>query len=480
MTASPILLWFRQDLRLADNRALAAACETGRPVLPVYILDDESPGVWRMGGASRWWLHHSLAALARDLSQFGCPLVLRRGPTVETLERLIGESGAEAVYATRAYEPWARVAEKKLAETGVGFKRFAGSLLFEPEALTTKSGTPFRVFTPFWKACRAGPPPKPLLPRPVAIAAPNAVPASDRLEDWALLPTRPDWAGGLREAWRPGEAGARNRLADFLDGPVADYADDRDRPDRAGTSRLSPHLHFGEISPQQCWHAAAARIDAAPETAQGAESFLRELAWREFSYHLLHHWPDLPEVPFQPRFAAMGWADDAASLSAWQRGRTGIPIVDAGLRELWRAGWMHNRVRMIAASLLIKNLQIDWRAGEAWFWDTLVDADLANNAAGWQWIAGSGADAAPYFRIFNPVLQGRKFDPDGTYVGRFVPELAKLPAKHIHAPWEAPADVLAAAGVRLGETYPEPIVDLRMSRQRALDSYAALREESTP
>ena len=478
MPPAPTLFWFRQDLRLADNRALNAACETGQPVLPVYVLDDETPGPWRMGGASRWWLHHSLSVLARDLAEFGCPLILRRGPAPIVLQTLVAEIAATALYCTRAYEPWARDLETQLADAGVPIRRFAGSLLFEPEALRTKSNTPFRVFTPFWKACLAGTPPKPPMPPPETIAVPKSVPASEDLEDWGLLPTTPYWAGGLRESWLPGETRARARLANFLDGPVADYSDMRDRPDLVGTSRLSPHLHFGEVSPHQCWYAAQARIDAAPESAKGAHAFQRELAWREFSYHLLFHWPTLPEAPFQPKFAAMRWADDPDSLRAWQQGRTGIPIVDAGMRELWQTGWMHNRVRMIVASLLVKNLQIDWRAGKAWFWDTLVDADLANNAASWQWVAGSGADAAPYFRIFNPVLQGRKFDPEGAYVQRFVPELGALPAKHIHAPWEAPDAILADAGVILDDTYPRPIVDLRASRQRALTAYNAMREAS--
>jgi deoxyribodipyrimidine photo-lyase len=284
------------------------------------------------------------------------------------------------------------------------------------------------------------------------------------------LPSKPDWAGGLRDAWQPGEAEARKRLTAFLDGPIGDYAVLRDRPDLAATSRLSPHLHFGEISPAQCWHAAS--IKSGKGEAKGAGTFLRELVWREFSYHLLFHNPDLPDAPFRREFAAFPWARDHGDmLRDWQLGRTGYPIVDAGMRELWTTGWMHNRVRMIAASFLIKNLMIPWQAGEAWFWDTLVDADLANNAASWQWVAGSGADAAPYFRIFNPVTQGLKFDPDGAYVRRWVPELSRLAAPDIHCPWESPATVLAAAGVRLGKTYPHPIVDHRAARLRALEAY---------
>ena len=476
MSTAPILLWFRQDLRLNDNRALSAACDTGQPLVPVYVLDDDTPGAWQFGGASRWWLHHSITALAGELAKLECPLILRRGPALPTLQTLMAETKAAALYCTRAYEPWARKTETELASCGITIKRFAGNLLFEPEALRTKSGTPFRVFTPFWKACQAAPPPKPPLPRPKMINSPDSLPASDKIEAWQLLPTAPNWSGGLQENWQPGEDGARAKLIGFLDGPVTDYADMRDRPDRTGTSRLSPHLHFGEISPHQCWHAARAITDTTPDATIGGQSFLRELAWREFSNHLLFHWPNLPETPFQPKFAAMQWVDDPDSLRAWQRGQTGIPIVDAGMRELWQTGWMHNRVRMIVASLLVKNLQLDWRSGEAWFWDTLVDAALANNSASWQWVAGSGADAAPYFRIFNPVLQGRKFDPEGAYVRRFVPELAAMPAKHIHAPWEASDAILSEAGVVLDKTYPQPIVDLRASRQRALSSYKTMRE----
>ena len=476
MSTAPVLFWFRHDLRLSDNRALSAACESGQPVLPVYVLDDKTPGVWRMGEASRWWLHNSLAALARDLAQLGCPLILRRGPALSVLKTLMAETGASVLYFTRAYEPWAHATENELADTGFVIKRFSGDLLFEPEALRTKSDTPFRVFTPFWKACLSAPMPKIPLLRPKTIPVPAYVPAGDSLEHLRLLPTAPDWSGGLRETWQPGEAGARARMVDFLEGPLKDYSELRNRPDFAGTSRLSPHLHFGEISPHQCWHAALAKIEAAPETAGGGHAFQRELAWREFSKHLLFHWPTLPEAPFQAKFANMRWPDDPDGLRAWQSGQTGIPIVDAGMRELWQTGWMHNRVRMIVASLLVKNLLIDWRAGEAWFWDKLVDADLANNSAGWQWVAGSGADAAPYFRIFNPVLQGRKFDPEGTYVRRYVPELAAMPAKHIHEPWGTPATTLIEAGVVLDKTYPRPIVDLRVSRQRALSAYSAMQE----
>ncbi len=470
----PVIHWFRRDLRLADNPALKAAVDTGRPVIPLYVFDERAS----LGGASRWWLHHSLASLQASLEDAGSMLVLRKGRIEDVLDELIEETGATAVHWTRGYEPDDAEAEpalaKALEERGVACKRFGGVLLYEPEDVANKSGEPYRVFTPFWKACLARPEPEPTVAAPDTLRAPTSAPASDDLASWRLLPTRPDWAGGLRETWTPGEAGAQERLRAFLDGPIADYASQRDRPDIEGTSRLSPHLHFGEIGPRQCRHEAAA-ADRVGNEAKGADAFLRELGWREFSYHLLHHWPDLPEAPFRPEFADFPWRDDADQLSAWQKGRTGYPIVDAGLRELWHTGWMHNRVRMIAASFLVKDLLLPWQDGAAWFWDTLVDADLANNSASWQWVAGCGADAAPYFRVFNPVLQGKKFDPDGAYVRRWVPELAALPTEHIHAPWEASDDVLADADVRLGETYPNPIVDHAEARNEALEALETIK-----
>jgi len=302
---------------------------------------------------------------------------------------------------------------------------------------------------------------------------------SDRLADWGLCPTGPDWAGGLRESWRAGEHAARGRLAQFLGEAVADYPDDRNRPDRAGTSCISPHLHWGEIGPHQVWRAAAQLLDEGGARAKGAESFIRELAWRDFNHHLLFHFPQIASENWKPVFDDFPWQDNPEGLSAWQRGQTGYPIVDAGMRELWHTGFMHNRVRMIAGSFLIKNLLVHWREGEAWFWDTLVDADLANNAGNWQWVAGSGADASPFFRIFNPMTQGEKFDPDGAYVRRWVPELSDMPDKFIHRPWEAPDEVLAGAGVTLGETYPAPLVDHAGARERALEAYKAIRSSES-
>lgn len=481
MTSAPILLWFRQDLRLADHRALTAALALGRPIIPVYILDDATPGAWRMGGASRWWLHESLTVLSRNLEGLGSRLVLKRGSSPDCLDELMEATGADAIYATRCYEPWARALEEdvaaRLETAGKSFHRFAGGLLFEPEVPKTKAGEPFRVFTPFYKACLALGPPKPPLPRPEKnLPSPEGWPGGDDLEDWALLPRTPDWAGGFRETWEPGETGAEAQLLRFMDEAMAGYSDKRNRPDVEGTSRLSAHLHFGDISPHRCWHAIENRLAEDGKGAKGGRSFLRELVWREFSYHLLFHWPYLPEKAFRPEFEKFPWDEDEAALKAWQRGLTGYPIVDAGMRELWQTGWMHNRVRMIVASFLIKDLMIPWQRGEAWFWDTLVDADLANNAASWQWVAGSGADAAPYFRVFNPILQGKKFDPKGDYVRRYVPEIAGLDDAHLQAPWEAPTENLAAAGIVLGKDYPAPMVDHGKARQRALQAYEAVKK----
>ena len=475
----PVIHWFRQDLRLADNRALQAALATGKPVIPFYCLDDEAPGEWRMGGASRWWLHHTLQSLAADIERAGSRLLLRRGQSTAALAALIAESGADLVTTTRCYEPWSGPLESAARDcalaSGASLQRYAGNLLFEPESVRTQSGDPFRVFTPFYRAATAGGGPKLPSPAPTKIPAPKSWPKSDKLASWALLPKRPDWAGGLRQTWQPGEAGARARLATFLDDAVSDYAAARNRPDRPATSRLSPHLHFGEISPATCWHAARAKAAHDPRSEKGVDVFLKEIGWREFSYHLLAHWPTLPEAPFRPEFAAFPWKDAPADLAAWQKGMTGYPIVDAGMRELWQTGWMHNRVRMIVGSFLVKDLLIPWQAGEAWFWDTLVDADLAANAASWQWVAGSGADAAPYFRVFNPVKQGMTFDPEAVYVRQYVPELARLPDAHIHAPFAAPADVLAAAGVVLGKTYPKPLVDHAAARTAALAAFAGIK-----
>lgn len=470
---APALVWFRQDLRITDNPAFHAAASSGQPVLPFFVLDTASAR--QPGAASRWWLHHSLAALSDSLKErYGLDLLLRRGDPAVLVPALAEEVGAASVYWNRCYEPAAIRRDSAIKTTlkamGLQVESFNSALLLEPWMIKTKGGGWFKQFTLFWRACLAAAMPAAPQPAPGRRIAPwSGKVGGDKLALWRLTPENPDWSGGLHQSWMPGEAGAKQRLSKFLKHALAGYATERDRPDLAATSRLSPHLHFGEIGPRQIWHAVQLRLGDNPRLQPDAERFLAELGWREFSYHLLYHFPDLPERNLRPEFDAFPWRDDAGLLRAWQRGRTGYPIVDAGMRELWRTGWMHNRVRMIAASFLVKHLRQDWRRGEAWFWDTLVDADLANNAASWQWVAGCGADAAPYFRIFNPVLQGERFDPAGGYVRQWVPELAGLPNKFLHKPWLAPNNI------RAGIDYPEPVVSLGEARQAALDAFAEMR-----
>lgn len=470
MTA-PVLCLFTTNLRLADHPALDAAVRIGTPVIPLYVLDDEGPAAHRLGGAARWWLHHSLSALAKDLATRGSRLILRRGSLAATVADVTRETGATQVFFTRRYGPDALTTEASLnaalTPLRATARRFGGQLLWEPEDILTATGTPYKVFTPFYNAAKARGAITTPLPAPAQLPAPPDWPRSDALADWRLTPGTPDWAAGFSKIWQPGEAGAQAATEDFLSDAVVAYTTGRDMPGRRGTSRLSPHLHFGEISPRSIWHRAHFAASAAPAKSRGTEAFLREIAWREFSHHLLHHFPTLPDSSFRPEFENFPWVEDAVALACWQRGQTGYPIVDAGMRELWATGWMHNRVRMIVASFLVKDLMIHWRHGAAWFWDTLVDADLAANSANWQWVAGSGADAAPYFRVFNPVLQGRKFDPDGAYVRRWVPEITALPDRFIHAPWDAPEPPRAAV-------YPAPMVDHAKARARALAAFKAL------
>jgi len=469
------IVWFRQDLRIADNPALNAAAARG-PVVPLFILDDVSPGPkWRPGGASRWWLHHSLKALSADLGA----LALRRGDPRDLLPEFARKAGASAVFWNRCYEPFAiardTAIKSALQGQGIEVQSFNAGLLHEPWEIATGSGGPFKVYTPFWRASRAKPVEAPLRKPKLDV---QTILGSESLDDWGLLPQQPNWAAGWDTIWQPGERGARERLAAFVKTGLAGYKTLRDRPDCENISRLSPHLHWGEISPRQIFARMTMETEDRAKSAS-AEKFLAEIGWREFAYHLLYHFPTLPEDNWRRAFDAYPWRDSAADLKAWQRGLTGYPLVDAGMRELWQTGFMHNRVRMVAASFLIKHLRIDWRRGEEWFWDTLVDADLANNAAGWQWVAGSGADASPYFRIFNPMKQGETFDPDGAYVRRWCPELAKLPNDVIHAPFEASPEILKNAGVELGRTYPKPIVDHAQARAAALAGYQKVRGGET-
>jgi deoxyribodipyrimidine photo-lyase len=443
----PQIIWFRQDLRLNDQAAVAAAARAG-PVIAVYVFDDETPGDWRIGGAQRWWLHHSLTALAADLATHGVPLVLRRGRAGTVIPALVRDSGAGAVHALWHYEPWARVQQDEVA-SACELRLHDGNYLLPPGTVRTGSGGAFRIFTPFWRALQQHMPPPEAAAVPALTAAP--APAGETLDDWQLLPTKPDWSQGF-DVWTPGEAGARAALDAFA-GKAAGYDRARNFPAEAGSSRLSPHLHFGEVSPAQVWHAV-------PDS----DSYRREIAWRDFATGLIDTFPDSHVTPGRAQFATFAHRDAPDELHAWQHGRTGYPIVDAGMRELWATGWMHNRVRMIAASFLVKHLLIDWRAGSRWFWDTLVDADLGNNSLGWQWIMGSGVDSSPFNRIFAPVTQSAKFEASA-YIRKWVPELRAVSDAAIHAPWEAGG----APG------YPPPLVDHAEARARALAAYAGLR-----
>jgi deoxyribodipyrimidine photo-lyase len=474
-----VILWFRKDLRLGDNAALATAVDQGAVVIPVYILEPQDTGTGPLGAAQAWWLHHSLEALKASLHACGSGLVLRRGPSAEVLDALMSETGADAVYWNRRYDPPGigidKAIKADLTDRGLTVRSFAGQILHEPTKLKTGAGGHFRVYTPFWKALDGSGEPAEPIPAPAKISAPATWPKSDEISDWSLLPSKPNWAKGFSEHFQPGEAGAHARLKAFIETGLKGYRERRDFPAEPHVSMLSPHLALGEISPASVWHATRG-LDA-HVSSEDLIHFRKELAWRDFSYHLLFHFPDFATKNWNPKFDAFPWRDAPDLLGKWQKGQTGYPIVDAGMRQLWQTGFMHNRVRMIVASFLIKDLLIDWREGERWFRDTLVDADPASNAASWQWVAGSGADAAPFFRIFNPTSQGEKFDPEGAYVRRYVPELKDMPNKFIHKPSEAPLTVLKEAGVSLGKTYPKPIVDHGKARDAAMAAFQGLRAE---
>jgi deoxyribodipyrimidine photo-lyase len=471
------IAWFRQDLRIHDNPMLAEAAASGLPVLPVFIHAPDEAAPWSPGGASCWWLHHALQSLQEKLQALGLPLLLRQGCSLEVLRDLVNELrgkgiGVRSVLSSHLHEP--RLAKRdddvrlQLAGQGLNWWQGNAGLLLEPDRMLNQSGMPYRVFTPFWNKLRREALQPPLPIDFAALHAPDHVPASLSLSALRLLPGI-GWSGGFGARWNPSLDGAHQALRQFLSGPVQHYEVSRDLPAQVGTSALSPYLHFGQLGPRQVWAATQAAMHATSTTQQdGSLAFLRELAWREFASHLLHHFPHTDLQPLNPRYAAFPWQPDSGLQRAWQKGQTGYPLVDAGMRQLWQTGWMHNRVRMITASFLVKHLLQPWQDGARWFWDTLVDADLGNNSLGWQWVAGCGADAAPYFRIFNPVLQGEKFDPGGDYVRQWVPELARMPERYIHQPWKAPDVVRQQAGVRLGQDYAWPVVEHRAARERAL------------
>jgi deoxyribodipyrimidine photo-lyase len=468
-----VLVWFRQDLRIEDNPALAAALKTGRPLIPVYIYAPDEEAQWSAGGASRWWLHHALDALDGELQKYGSGLVLRKGATLKNLQDICKSHEVSGVFWNRRYEPAiidhdAHIKQQLRAE-GIGAESFSASLLYEPHTIQNRSGKPFRVFTPFWKHLRSLAVEAPVPVDTNKLTVPLTAPRSEPLQSLGLLPEIP-WDKSFYQYWDPGLKAAGETLNEFALQRARRYKDHRDLPAVDGTSRLSPYLHFGQLGPRQVWQAL---LQTGSVDGPGEYTFLSEIGWREFAYHLLFHFPDTPQQALNKNYSQFPWQADDGYLKAWQTGQTGYPIVDAGMRQLWQTGWMHNRVRMITASFLVKHLLQPWQEGARWFWATLVDADLASNTMGWQWTAGCGADASPYFRIFSPMLQGAKFDANGSYIHKWVPELKNIPAKFIHQPWEAPYGVLKQAGVKLGDNYPKPVIDHKAGRERAL---AALSE----
>jgi deoxyribodipyrimidine photo-lyase len=472
MNHPTVIHWFRQDLRLSDNPAFYHASQQGI-ILPIYILDDENAAKHKMGEASRFWLHYSLASLNQSLDQ---KLSLSQGDPLATLLSLSDRYDIKDIFWNRCYEPWRIKRDKHIKEQlenkGINVHSYNGSLLWEPWNIKKGDGTPYKVFTPFYrKGCLKFSVPREPLPKPESIQLYRDVHHSLMIDELSLLPAI-RWDRKMEPYWHIGETGAHQRLSEFLEEGIENYKEGRNLPAKPYVSRLSPYLHFGELSPNQVWYAAQMQGDDI-----NVVHFCRELGWREFSYSLLYFNPDLPKKNLQAKFDRFPWNEDEEKLKAWQRGKTGIPMVDAGMRELWQTGYIHNRARMIVGSFLVKNLLLHWHHGERWFWDCLVDADLANNSASWQWVAGCGADAAPYFRIFNPITQGQKFDPEGEYIRRFLPELNTLPNKYLFNPWEAPDNILKNANVVLGQDYPKPIVDLKLSRQKALDAFGSLKQK---
>lgn len=490
MDSSGTLIWFRNDLRLSDNPALSHALSKNAFIIPVFIYTSEEQGNWSDGAASRWWLHHSLSSLSESLEKLGLQLIIEKGKAAKILTSLAITFKAENVFFNKQYEPWAIHQENnvisELLKHNIKAQSFPGNLLIDPENLLTKNRTPFKVFTPFWNELNSKPDFTHPLPAPTkkqisAIKAQKVYKNTSQnlsIADLDLLP-KIKWDEGIKKSWTPGEHGAEITLKTFIDKGLHNYEKERDKPYLKGVSRLSPHLHFGEISPRVIWHIIKDYASANRPVLSSANCYLRELGWREFSHYLLYHFPNTTENPLRPEFKKFPWKQSKKFLQAWQQGKTGYPIVDAGMKELWHTGWMHNRVRMVAASFLVKDLLIDWQDGARWFWETLVDADLANNTLGWQWVAGCGADAAPYFRIFNPILQGEKFDPGGVYVKEWLPELKDLPPKWIHKPWLAPAKILTEAGIKIGDQYPKPIVNHNSARLEALDAFTSIKSNQT-
>ena len=483
MNGGTTIVWFRDDLRLQDNPALYLACESAENVLPVFIFDEQAMGKWKIGGASRWWLQKSLESLQHQLKKYGSDLLILKGESLDVLSQIIKQTQSTAVYWNRRYTPGLiesdKLIKKKLTQGGISVKSQEGNLLIEPWRILNQSALPYKVYTPFWKRLQkelvVSPPA--IVPEPASIPhLPVKMPDSLDIDELKLYDTSINWAANFSDFWTPGSVGADKALEKFITESISVYPEQRDFPFVDLTSHLSAHLHFGELSVKQVWLVIWQQIEHGDRKDVNALwAYLRQLAWREFCHYLLFQFPGIDHKPFNKTFKNFEWRSDMRLLKKWQHGQTGYPLIDAGMRQLWHTGWMHNRVRMVCASFLTKHLMIHWREGAQWFWDTLVDADLANNSCGWQWVAGSGADAAPYFRIFNPILQSRKFDAQGGYIRQWVPELENLDKRHIHAPWEAESAVLAKAGIELGKTYPHIIIEHPVARQRALDAYARLR-----